>query len=202
MSSSSVADKVMSTLERAEVMCPICIDVLSDPVLTPCGHDFCRRCMDAHMAQHTDDPSIMCPLCRTEFEEYALNPRLKKQIASVYSTAEEEEAAAAAAATSSSQQRPPPKRRRMSTDVVVLVNGSGGGIWSDLFFSRLTRQRAHVDGDATTTARILPPGYSSSSDSSERDGNAVVDARRLEDDHHLLLPNEDDDSSSEDDPPT
>ncbi|KXZ49206.1 hypothetical protein GPECTOR_22g796 [Gonium pectorale] len=52
--------------------CPICCDVLLDPVVTPCGHAYCRDCFQAwrqHAAAswHTLGPlagRLHCPLCR------------------------------------------------------------------------------------------------------------------------------------------
>uniref|UniRef100_A0A8C1D8Y1 Uncharacterized protein n=1 Tax=Cyprinus carpio carpio TaxID=630221 RepID=A0A8C1D8Y1_CYPCA len=30
----------------AELQCSICLDVFTDPVTTPCGHNFCRTCLN------------------------------------------------------------------------------------------------------------------------------------------------------------
>lgn len=43
-----------------------CADLLVDPVVNKCGHDFCKLCMEqvfsrAHRNRH--DP--LCPVCRT-----------------------------------------------------------------------------------------------------------------------------------------
>ncbi|CAI5677878.1 unnamed protein product [Oreochromis niloticus] len=44
--------------------CSICLDVFTDPVSTPCGHNFCKTCI----SQHWDMNVIcQCPLCKETF---------------------------------------------------------------------------------------------------------------------------------------
>lgn len=40
--------------------CSICLDVLKKPVTTPCGHTFCKTCLDCHMTIN----DLVCPLCK------------------------------------------------------------------------------------------------------------------------------------------
>lgn len=40
--------------------CPICKNLLVDPVSTSCGHTFCKRCLDQHISM--SEPH--CPLCQ------------------------------------------------------------------------------------------------------------------------------------------
>jgi hypothetical protein len=35
-----------------ELVCPICLGVLNDPVDTPCAHSFCRVCIEAQMERY------------------------------------------------------------------------------------------------------------------------------------------------------
>ncbi|XP_072219508.1 E3 ubiquitin-protein ligase TRIM21-like [Leuresthes tenuis] len=43
-----------------QFLCSICLDVFSDPVSTPCGHNFCQSCI----TQHWDVNSpCQCPMC-------------------------------------------------------------------------------------------------------------------------------------------
>lgn len=43
-----------------ELSCPLCLDLLFNPVSTPCGHQFCRLCISrARGVGHSS-----CPLCR------------------------------------------------------------------------------------------------------------------------------------------
>lgn len=44
---------------RAELDCQVCYSLILDPLTTPCGHTFCRKCV-ARVLDHTD----LCPICR------------------------------------------------------------------------------------------------------------------------------------------
>uniref|UniRef100_A0A8C2KJ51 Uncharacterized protein n=1 Tax=Cyprinus carpio TaxID=7962 RepID=A0A8C2KJ51_CYPCA len=46
---------------EAELSCPVCTDVFSDPVLLSCSHSFCRQCINDHW---TSSSSRNCPVCR------------------------------------------------------------------------------------------------------------------------------------------
>ncbi|CAL8374718.1 unnamed protein product [Boreogadus saida] len=46
--------------------CPICLEVLSSPVSTPCGHNFCRTCIETSWSGQY---SYKCPLCNKVFKE-------------------------------------------------------------------------------------------------------------------------------------
>ncbi|XP_073715713.1 E3 ubiquitin-protein ligase TRIM39-like [Misgurnus anguillicaudatus] len=49
-----------------ELQCCICLDVFSDPVSTPCGHNFCRICLK----QCWDNSQIYsCPYCKETFSK-------------------------------------------------------------------------------------------------------------------------------------
>ena len=41
--------------------CSICLDDLKSPVITQCGHVYCRDCIEGYC---TDKPEPKCPLCR------------------------------------------------------------------------------------------------------------------------------------------
>lgn len=47
-------DRVSSELD-----CQVCYSLILDPLTTPCGHTFCRKCL-ARVLDHTD----LCPVCR------------------------------------------------------------------------------------------------------------------------------------------
>ncbi|CAG2162852.1 unnamed protein product [Oppiella nova] len=45
-----------------QVECAVCMDVYTDPVVTECGHTFCRHCISLCM-----DSNPVCPQCRKDF---------------------------------------------------------------------------------------------------------------------------------------
>ncbi|XP_060731300.1 E3 ubiquitin-protein ligase TRIM39-like isoform X1 [Tachysurus vachellii] len=46
------------------LQCPICLDVFTDPVSTPCGHNYCMICLK----EFWDSSShCQCPVCKTRF---------------------------------------------------------------------------------------------------------------------------------------
>uniref|UniRef100_A0A8C4LJP7 Tripartite motif containing 31 n=1 Tax=Equus asinus asinus TaxID=83772 RepID=A0A8C4LJP7_EQUAS len=46
---------------KEEVICPICMDILQDPVTIDCGHNFCLRCIT--QSGDTSNDFLNCPLC-------------------------------------------------------------------------------------------------------------------------------------------
>ncbi|XP_077074120.1 E3 ubiquitin-protein ligase TRIM39-like [Siphateles boraxobius] len=54
-----------------ELKCFICMEVFTDPVTTPCGHNFCRTCL---IKCWPNTKTCFCPLCK---EKYRRRPKLK-----------------------------------------------------------------------------------------------------------------------------
>ncbi|KAK3567826.1 hypothetical protein QTP86_027231 [Hemibagrus guttatus] len=55
-----------SVLCEDQLQCPICLDVFTDPVSTPCGHNFCMLCLK----EFWDSSShCQCPVCKTSFSK-------------------------------------------------------------------------------------------------------------------------------------
>ncbi|XP_072543223.1 zinc finger protein RFP-like [Salminus brasiliensis] len=54
-----------------ELKCCICLDVLTDPVSTPCGHNFCLVCIEKCWTSAEDH---YCPFCK---EKFNTKPELK-----------------------------------------------------------------------------------------------------------------------------
>ncbi|XP_034550958.1 E3 ubiquitin/ISG15 ligase TRIM25-like [Notolabrus celidotus] len=52
-----------------ELSCPICLQLFSDPVVLPCGHNYCQACIlkSANTAGKNDN-ILRCPECREEFQ--------------------------------------------------------------------------------------------------------------------------------------
>ncbi|MGH0168298.1 UNVERIFIED_CONTAM: hypothetical protein FKN15_054036 [Acipenser sinensis] len=55
-----------SDLLTEEFTCPVCLELLNDPVTVACGHSFCRECLESYWGQ-TDHTECCCPQCRETF---------------------------------------------------------------------------------------------------------------------------------------
>ncbi|KAF7658888.1 hypothetical protein LDENG_00005590 [Lucifuga dentata] len=53
-----------SLLSKEQFLCPICLDVFTQPVSTPCGHNFCKECIQRYW-QSTK--WSQCPMCKQRF---------------------------------------------------------------------------------------------------------------------------------------
>ncbi|KAF4092045.1 hypothetical protein AMELA_G00016410 [Ameiurus melas] len=47
--------------------CPVCLDLLKDPVTIPCGHNFCKVCINDYWDQEDKSGVYRCPQCRDTF---------------------------------------------------------------------------------------------------------------------------------------
>ncbi|XP_030608762.1 E3 ubiquitin-protein ligase TRIM21-like [Archocentrus centrarchus] len=86
-------------LSEDQFMCSICLDVFTDPVTTPCGHNFCKTCI----TQYWDDKfPYRCPLCKKEFytrPELHINTFISEMVAQFRREAQQK------ASSSSSEQQ-------------------------------------------------------------------------------------------------
>ena len=53
-----------SLLVVEDLECSLCYRLFHQPVTTPCGHTFCRQCLDRCMDHHTS-----CPMCKSSLTE-------------------------------------------------------------------------------------------------------------------------------------
>ncbi|KAH3850603.1 tripartite motif-containing protein 3-like [Dreissena polymorpha] len=70
-----MAERVVRNVENDYLMCSICLGRYQDPRLLPCGHSFCRQCLDDHVKQTVTDSAaqfFMCPNDRTQIERPAV----------------------------------------------------------------------------------------------------------------------------------
>ncbi|XP_068584310.1 E3 ubiquitin/ISG15 ligase TRIM25 isoform X2 [Cebidichthys violaceus] len=52
-----------SSVLQEELTCPVCLDLYRDPHLLPCGHNFCKACLD-RLKRQADRGRFRCPECR------------------------------------------------------------------------------------------------------------------------------------------
>ncbi|CAI5657977.1 E3 ubiquitin-protein ligase TRIM39-like [Oreochromis aureus] len=82
-----------------QFLCSICLDVFTDPVSTPCGHNFCKNCITQHW--NTND-RYKCPMCNKVFKrrpELDINTLFSEMVAQCRREAQQK------ASSSSSEQQ-------------------------------------------------------------------------------------------------
>ncbi|KAM4551927.1 E3 ubiquitin-protein ligase TRIM21-like [Odontesthes bonariensis] len=82
-----------------QFLCSICLDVFTDPVSTPCGHNFCKSCITQHW-----DANVLydCPMCT---ENFSTRPQLRVNTLLSELVAEFRREAQQKASSSSSEQQ-------------------------------------------------------------------------------------------------
>uniref|UniRef100_UPI0037E8D088 zinc-binding protein A33-like n=1 Tax=Semicossyphus pulcher TaxID=241346 RepID=UPI0037E8D088 len=55
-----------SFLSEDQFLCSICLDVFTEPVSIPCGHNFCKVCISLHWQEKEQ---CKCPLCNHKFNK-------------------------------------------------------------------------------------------------------------------------------------
>ncbi|KAF4105397.1 E3 SUMO-protein ligase RanBP2-like isoform X2 [Onychostoma macrolepis] len=54
-------------ISQAEFLCPLCQDLLKDPVAIPCGHSYCQSCISGFWDQEDQTRVYSCPQCTQTF---------------------------------------------------------------------------------------------------------------------------------------
>uniref|UniRef100_UPI00358FC5C9 E3 ubiquitin-protein ligase TRIM8-like isoform X2 n=1 Tax=Myxine glutinosa TaxID=7769 RepID=UPI00358FC5C9 len=57
--------------------CTVCLQIYKEPVGLPCGHTFCRVCIEKYWGSREANTACVCPNCR---EVFAQKPKLKKNV--------------------------------------------------------------------------------------------------------------------------
>ncbi|XP_033941534.1 E3 ubiquitin-protein ligase TRIM21-like [Pseudochaenichthys georgianus] len=86
-------------LTEDQFLCSICLDVFTDPVSTPCGHNFCKACISEHWDRNV--PS-QCPNCK---EVFNIKPELRVNTFISEMAAQFRQSAQQKASSSSSEQQ-------------------------------------------------------------------------------------------------
>ncbi|XP_076877041.1 LON peptidase N-terminal domain and RING finger protein 1 [Brachyhypopomus gauderio] len=62
-------------LTLADFECPLCIRLFYEPVTTPCGHTFCKTCIERSL-----DHNLHCPLCKQPLQEFFKNRKYQATV--------------------------------------------------------------------------------------------------------------------------
>ncbi|XP_051744664.1 tripartite motif-containing protein 16-like [Ctenopharyngodon idella] len=55
------------SVDQNAFTCPVCLDLLKDPVTIPCGHSYCKICITGCWDQEDEKRVYSCPQCRQTF---------------------------------------------------------------------------------------------------------------------------------------
>lgn len=51
----------------SDYLCPICLQIIVEPVVMPCKHELCRPCFK----KNVEEANLRCPLCRIRISSWA-----------------------------------------------------------------------------------------------------------------------------------
>ncbi|KAL0198820.1 hypothetical protein M9458_007360, partial [Cirrhinus mrigala] len=55
------------SVNQGQFKCPVCLDLLKDPVMIPCGHHYCKKCITDVWNQDDQKGNYRCPVCKQSF---------------------------------------------------------------------------------------------------------------------------------------
>ncbi|KAM9436112.1 tripartite motif-containing protein 16-like [Clarias gariepinus] len=55
------------SVDQDQFICPVCLHLLKDPVTTPCGHSYCKECINGYWDREDVKKVYSCPQCRETF---------------------------------------------------------------------------------------------------------------------------------------
>jgi len=61
-----IKEVVANGIDYADEECSICLEAIEDAVVTPCGHLFCKGCIDQHINASAQDQAAACPMCHRQ----------------------------------------------------------------------------------------------------------------------------------------
>ncbi|XP_034418652.1 E3 ubiquitin-protein ligase TRIM21-like [Cyclopterus lumpus] len=86
-----------------QFLCSVCLDVFTHPVTTPCGHNFCKKCINDYWDTNNQN---MCPMCKKVFTsrpELLVNTFISEMVSQFRQSAQQK-----ASSSSSEQQESKP----------------------------------------------------------------------------------------------
>lgn len=81
----ALLQQALQLVIESQEECPVCMDILKDPVITHCKHFFCRGCISKVI-----DIQQKCPMCRAELSEDKLVEPAPEQLAEEEETLDQE----------------------------------------------------------------------------------------------------------------
>eukprot|EP01113_Clastostelium_recurvatum_P023893 TRINITY_DN28511_c0_g1_i1.p1 TRINITY_DN28511_c0_g1~~TRINITY_DN28511_c0_g1_i1.p1 ORF type:complete len:394 (-),score=11.30 TRINITY_DN28511_c0_g1_i1:33-1214(-) len=112
-----------------DLLCPICLSVLADPHDSPCGHTFCKPCIDKVLARS----SPVCPECRSPITASKITPtnfRMRSMLGKLTTYCDNRGAVPAAESSSTATRRS--KRVKSSSTHREPEGCQWEGEWSNL----------------------------------------------------------------------